>query len=98
MDHSDINEKEDLVKITLSKNTLVLKDNGKWVAESTDLSNAINDIEKLFNEKDRLVKALSKSVYQIDELKREIIDINEMKSVILEMVLFLFHYIFIVVI
>jgi hypothetical protein len=79
------NNPESLV-ITLNGNRLKLGNNGRWQLESSELELATLEIEKLVSEKEELGKALEKSLEQIDLLSQEVKDINQAKTVILEMV------------
>ena len=81
---------EQPITMTLNGNRFVLKEaTGQWILESSDLDTATLEIEKLVDEKQTLVHSLSTAVAQIEELQKEVIEVNDMKSVILEMVLFL---------
>ena len=78
---------DQLVSMTLNGNRLMLKEStGQWTLESSDLDTATFEIEKLVDEKQTLVHSLSTAVAQIEELQKEVIEVNDMKSVILEMV------------
>ncbi len=79
------------ISMTLNNNRFILKEStGQWVLESSDLDIATLEIENLVDEKETLVKSLNTSITQIDALQQEVIEINEMKSVILEMVMHCF--------
>ncbi len=76
------------ISMVLNNNRFILKEStGQWILESSDLDIATLEIENLVDEKEILVKSLNTSISQIDALQQEVIEINEMKSVILEMVL-----------
>jgi hypothetical protein len=70
----------------LGGNKMVLRPNGTWALESSDLDAATFEIEKLVEEKETLSASLVQCLDQIEELRKEVVDVNTMKSVILEMV------------
>lgn len=74
-----------LLSMKLGDNNLVFKD-GDWVLDSSDLDLATFEIEKLIDEKEILVKSLSDALDQVEELKKEVVEVNDTKSVILGMV------------
>jgi hypothetical protein len=77
---------KDGITLKLGENTLVLKENGKWAFESSDLDAATFEIEKLVEEKESLTSSLGSCLNQIGALQGEVVEVNNMKSVILEMV------------
>lgn len=84
---SPVSEQDEKICMTLNKNKFVLNENsGVWTLESSDLDIATLEIENLVDEKETLVKSLGTSISQIESLQQEIIEVNEMKAVILEMV------------
>ena len=85
--NSTTNSKAPL-SITLNGNKLVLSTKGRWELESSDLDVATLEIEKLLHDKEQLSKALSQSLQQVEDLSQEVREINQMKSVVLEMVSF----------
>jgi hypothetical protein len=78
----------DPLTINLNGNKLKLANNGKWQLESSELEIATLEIEKLISEKEEMANALEKSMQQVDAFTKEIKEINQMKTVILEMVCF----------
>ena len=74
------------ITMKLGDNKLILKDNGVWAFESSELDQATFEIEKLVGEKDNLTSSLSTCLDQIDALQKEVVEVNSMKTVILEMV------------
>lgn len=86
---------EQPISMTLNGNRFLLKEStGQWMLESSDLDTATLEIEKLVDEKQTLVHSLSTAVAQIEELQKEVIEVNDMKSVILEMVCQLCFFLF----
>jgi len=81
------NDGNDNISLNLGENTLVLKDTGDWAFQSTDLDAATFEIEKLVEDKETLTSSLSSCLNQIENLRSEIVDVNHMKSVILEMLM-----------
>lgn len=77
------------LSITLNGNKLALSSKGRWELESSDLDVAVLEIERLLHDKEQLSKALAQSVQQVEDLSQEIREINQMKSVVLEMVRYL---------
>lgn len=76
----------DILSINLNGNRLKLGKNGRWLLESSELDLATLEIEKLVTEKEEFAGALEKSLEQIEALTQEVKDINQAKSVLLEMV------------
>jgi hypothetical protein len=74
------------IVLCLGQNKLVLQENGKWQAESSDLDAATFEIEKLVEEKETLAVSLNQCLDQIESLQKEVVEINNIKSVVLEMV------------
>lgn len=74
------------ISMTLAGNKLVLKGNGSWTLQSSDLDAATFEIEKLVEEKETLSASLEQCLDQIDELRKEVVEVNAMKTVMLEMV------------
>lgn len=70
----------------LGGNKLIMKPNGTWGLESSDLGSATFEIERLVEEKETLTTSLTQCLDQIDELQKEVVEVNNLKSVILEMV------------
>jgi hypothetical protein len=88
------NTAEPIISLNLDNNRLIFKENGTWSLQSSDLDCALLEIDKLIDEKEVLVEALSESVNQIQQLSKEIIEVNGMKTVVLEMVLYVLVAIF----
>jgi exosome complex RNA-binding protein Rrp4 len=74
------------ISINLNGNRLKLGKDGRWQLDSSELELATLEIERLVSEKEDLAKALEKCLEQVDLLSQEIQDINQAKSVMLEMV------------
>jgi hypothetical protein len=74
------------ISMKLGGNKMVLRPNGTWALRSSDLDAATFEIEKLVEEKETLSTSLVQCLDQIDELRKEVVDVNAMKTVILEMV------------
>lgn len=74
------------VSLNLNGNKLVLGEDGRWRVQSKDFQLALLEVEKLVNEKEQLSSSLLDAVTQIDYLKDEVVEINKMKTVVLEMV------------
>ena len=74
------------ITMQLGGNKLMMKANGTWGLESSDLGAATLEIERLVEEKETLTNSLSQCLDQIEELQKEVVEVNNMKSVILEMV------------
>lgn len=80
------------ISLNLNGNKLVLGDDGRWIVQSKDFQLALLEVEKLVNEKEQLSSSLLDAVTQIDYLKDEVIEINKMKTVVLEMVSSIHHF------
>jgi hypothetical protein len=78
------------ISMKLGGNKMVLRPSGTWALRSSDLDAATFEIEKLVEEKETLSTSLVQCLDQIDELRKEVVDVNAMKTVILEMVRNLF--------
>jgi hypothetical protein len=76
---------EDEITLKLGDNVLVMKESG-WAFKSSDLDEATFEIEKLVEEKETLTSSLGSCLQQIESLQGEVVEVNSMKSVILEMV------------
>lgn len=76
----------EFLSINLNGNHLKLGKNGRWQLESSELDLATLEIEKLVTEKEEFANALERSLEQVDMLTQEIKEINQAKSVLLEMV------------
>ena len=74
------------ISMQLGENKMVLRPNGTWSLESSDLDAATFEIEKLVEEKETLSTSLVQCLDQIEELRNEVIEVNSTKTVILEMV------------
>ena len=74
------------IVMKLGGNKMILKTNGVWSFESSDLDEATLEIEKLVDEKETLNCSLSQCLDQIENLQKEVVEVNTMKAVILEMV------------
>ena len=74
------------ISMQLGGNKLIMKANGTWGLESSDLGSATFEIERLVEEKETLTNSLSQCLDQIDELQKEVVEVNNMKAVVLEMV------------
>lgn len=81
-----ISEQLKPLRMTLNGNTLKFRTGKGWILDSSDLDSATLEIENLLDEKDQLSMALKDAYDQIEELHREVVQTNEAKSVILEMV------------
>ena len=66
------------LKLSLNGNVFVFKPGKQWVMESSDLDIAAAEINKITDEKELLI-------LEIEELHKEIIETNEMKTVALGM-------------
>jgi len=75
------------LSMKLGNNVLTINEKGTWSLESSDLDNASELIKKLIDEKESLALSMSKSLDQIEKLTTEIHEINEIKAVVLEMVM-----------
>lgn len=74
------------ISMKLGGNKMILRENGTWTLESSDLDAATFEIEKLVEEKEALSTSLVKCLDQIEDLRKEVVEVNTMKSVVLEMV------------
>lgn len=74
------------ISMQLGENKMVLRPNGTWGLESSDLDAATFEIEKLVEEKETLSTSLVQCLDQIEELRNEVIEVNSTKTVLLEMV------------
>jgi hypothetical protein len=74
------------LKLNLNGNSLKFKIGKGWILDSSDLDMATLEIEKLLEEKDVLASSLKEALDQIEELHKEVVQTNEAKSIILEMV------------
>ena len=74
------------ISLTLGKNKLVMNEHGDWIHKSSDLDSATLEIEQLVDDKETLAISLAQCIDQVDQFKKEIIELNDMKAVILEMV------------
>jgi len=72
-------ESDATISLTLSNNRIVLKENGLWTVEDSDVDRAANCISDL-------VSQLEKSQLQIEILKNELRDSNHAKTATLQMV------------
>lgn len=79
------------ISMQLGGNKLIMKANGTWGLESSDLGSATFEIERLVEEKETLTNSLSQCLDQIDELQKEVVEVNNMKAVVLEMVSLFYH-------
>jgi exosome complex RNA-binding protein Rrp4 len=85
------------ITLNLNGNCLKLGKDGRWQLEASELDLALLEIEKLVREKEELSKALEKTLDQVELFQKEISEINQAKSVMLEMVRsfsFFFSYFF----
>jgi hypothetical protein len=78
---------DDSISLQLNGNKLIMNDSGSWIFESSDLDNATFEIEKLVNEKVLLIQSLSNVMKQVDDLKQEVTEANEIKTGMLEMLM-----------
>ncbi len=75
------------ITMSLNGNIMVLNaTTGMWTMESSDLDVATSEIEKLVDDKETLALSLSTSLSQIESLQKEVVEVNELKALILEMV------------
>ena len=74
------------ISLKLGENKLTIGNNGDWTLESSDLQNASSEILRLSSEKEVLINHLSESYDHIDSLKNEVLQLNEIKSKLLDMV------------
>lgn len=74
------------ISLKLGENKLTIGNNGDWSLESSDLQNASSEILRLSSEKEVLINHLSESYDHIDSLKNEVLQLNEIKSKLLDMV------------
>ena len=77
---------EKVLRMMLNGNTLRFKTGKGWILDSSDLDLATLEIENLLDEKDTLSATLKDAYDQIEELHKEVVQTNEAKSVVLEMV------------
>eukprot|EP01039_Chlorochromonas_danica_P011222 gene11222-12519_t len=76
-----------LATISLSGNRLSLSEDGKWRLQSSDLDQALLEMETLLTEKEDLANSLSLALTQCEDLRSEIRDLNHLKTVLLEMLM-----------
>lgn len=74
------------LSLNLNDNKLIFIKGKRWISKSSDLEIAANEIHIILNERDELLLQLEKSQSLIDDLKNEIIETNEMKTIALNMV------------
>lgn len=74
------------ISLKLGGNTMVMRENGTWALQSSDLDAATFEIERLVEEKETLSTSLVQCLDQIDQLRKEVVEVNSMKTVVLEMV------------
>lgn len=84
--HQPLATMDDVISMNLGGNKMVLRDNGTWALQSSDLDTASFEIEKLVEEKEALAASVVQCLDQIEALRKEVVEVNTMKSVILEMV------------
>ena len=80
----DGKREDETISLQLNGNRLVMNDTGNWVFESTDLDNATYEIEKLVSEKLMLIQSLTKIMKQAEDLQKEVVESNEIKTGVLE--------------
>ena len=81
-----IEEKDKAITLKLGNNELILKDNGDWCLDSSDLAEATVSLEKQSIEKEKLISYLTDSYNQVEILKKEIVELNAVKSNLIDMV------------
>jgi hypothetical protein len=84
--NSDQFENSKPLSLNLNGNKLIYIKGKKWISESSDLETAANEIHIVLNEREDLLLQLEKSQSLIEDLKNEIIETNEMKTLALNMV------------
>ena len=82
----DGKREDETISLQLNGNRLVMNDTGNWVFKSTDLDNATYEIEKLVSEKLMLIQSLTKIMKQAEDLQKEVVESNEIKTGVLELV------------
>eukprot|EP01038_Epipyxis_sp_PR26KG_P014265 gene14265-19141_t len=78
----------DSIEITLGGNRLHLNEStGKWYLVNSDLEKAVLEVEELVEDKELLTKSLEQSVNYIEKLQNEVVESNNLKAVVLEMLM-----------
>jgi hypothetical protein len=83
MNHVNVDNE---LSLNLNGNSLSFDNLRGWILHSSDLDIAMLEIDKLLEEKEVLVESLSESVAQIEEFRKQSIELDHMKNVVLEMV------------
>ena len=82
----NVNAHETPISIALGENKLTLQEDGKWLLESSDMQKATAEVLKATQEKENLIKYLKDSYSHIEAMKKEILDLKEMKANLLDLV------------
>eukprot|EP01036_Dinobryon_divergens_P025254 gene25254-33780_t len=83
----NVNAHETPISIALGENKLTLQEDGKWLLESSDMQKATAEVLKATEEKENLIKYLKDSYSHIEAMKKEILDLKEMKANLLDLLL-----------
>ena len=74
------------ISIALGENKLTLQEDGKWLLESSDMQKATAEVLKASQEKENLIHYLKDSYSHIEAMKKEILELKEMKANLLDLV------------
>jgi hypothetical protein len=74
------------ISLALGENKLTLQEDGKWLLQSSDMQKATAEILKASQEKDILISYLKDSYSHIEAMRKEILELKEMKANLLDLV------------
>ena len=74
------------ISLALGENKLTLQEDGKWLLQSSDTQKATAEILKASQEKDILISYLKDSYSHIEAMRKEILELKEMKANLLDLV------------
>ena len=74
------------ISLALGENKLTRQEDGKWLLQSSDMQKATAEILKASQEKDILISYLKDSYSHIEAMRKEILELKEMKANLLDLV------------
>jgi hypothetical protein len=74
------------IQLNLDGIRLNLGDKCRWTLQSDDLESAAKEINVLLDEKDELTVSLNQANMHVEDLQKEVVELNDVKNVTLAMV------------
>ena len=76
----------DPLHLSLNGVHLLYGENCRWTVESSDLDTAAKEIEIVIEERDELCSSLKEANAHIEELNKEVMEMNDVKNITMSMV------------